>query len=137
MGKRNWKGRPCYLLAEEIGPMRTEFYVDPRRDWTVVSTSFRVLPHDKKPFWNDGRMAWYRAPQSEWETEITYEKDSRGLWLPAGWVLRYYSTRGKDRKLVRVHTAVVKEAKGNVKVPDSTFAIPFPDGTSRKISCNF
>ncbi|MCK4625890.1 MAG: TlpA family protein disulfide reductase, partial [Phycisphaerae bacterium] len=127
--KRNWKGRPCYVLVEEVGAMRNEYYVVPQYDWALVSLSMKVVAPDKEVFWNDTTMKWVGTGLRDLEFEIAYKKDICGLWLPAGWVVRTYRGWGKDRKPHRFHTVRVKKAKSNVNVPDSTFAIRFPDGT--------
>ena len=130
LAKRDdWQGRECYVLTEEFGPIRTSYWIDAERDWTLVREAYQVVAPDKRRFWSNARMSWRVAILFERECEIVYERDTLGVWRPAGWIKRLFGGYGPDRTLETVWTTHVDKASLNTEIPEFRFEFDIPDGT--------
>ncbi len=129
-GTQEWQGRPCYVLVEEVGPVRVTQWIDPERDWTLVREVQEVVAPEKSTVYDPVTglaRAYIALVEMEWE--IRYEQDSSGLWRLAGWTLRWFDDYGAERALETVDTLVVLKARLNIEIPPSTFTVDLPDGT--------
>jgi len=128
-GKRDWQGRSCYVLSEEIGPWRIEYYIAPKAGWSLVRETREVIAPAKRVIRDEqsGMVTYFSLSESE--LEMSYAVHSSGAWLPARWTLKHYDGGGPDRELNFVSTVVVTVTDLNAEVPDSTFTLEFPAGT--------
>ncbi len=104
------EGRKCILAkAKSLTPRLEEHYwIDPSRDYSIVR--YTAETEDKTRF----------------QLECTHKLDSKGVWIPAKWVVTRLAPNGS---ILSLATNELKDCRFDVAVSAEDFDIQFPAGT--------
>ncbi|MCI0704051.1 MAG: hypothetical protein L0241_23580 [Planctomycetia bacterium] len=103
-------GRTCeQFVLKRVGGDRTEFWLDPGRDWIIV------------------REAYINPKQTHTQIDITYEPNTICGWVPTSWESRQTKLDTISMSSARF---TVSKYTLNETIPESTFTLTFPAGTT-------
>ena len=104
-------GRRCLIVVDR-GQAKTEYWVDPQRDYSIV----RIR-----------RYGTFRPDKCLEENEISYKSDARFGWTPAGW--RGYAVDADSGQPADKWDYTLISYAINPRVDPSEFRYQFPPGT--------